>query len=115
VNSKLNKRPDAILGVEQETVAHGESCACTSYHVHCTRDVEGTCTVFFTFLPAKGPFVTSHDPFMASFLTVFAVRKAFSTLPVFLKSRWSPINGNIEYIKNLSAIEIKFRKKFRQK
>jgi hypothetical protein len=33
----------------------------------------------------------------------------------FKKSRWSPINGNIGYIENLSAIEIKFRKKFRQK
>jgi hypothetical protein len=79
VNSKLNKRPDAILGVEQETVAHGESCACSSYHVHRTRDGEGTSTVFFTFLPAKGPFVTTHDPFVASSLTVFAVRKVFST------------------------------------
>ena len=36
----------------------------SSYHVHPTWDGEGTCTVFFMFLPAKGPFVTTHNPLM---------------------------------------------------
>jgi hypothetical protein len=37
------------------------------------------------------------------------------SLPVFKKSRWSPINGNIGYIRNLSVIEIKFQKNLDKK
>jgi len=50
----------------------------SSYHVHPTWDGEGTCTVFFMFLPAKGPFVTTHNPLMEwlhslLFLAVMAI------------------------------------------